>query len=195
MLLASALPLVVQVPAAVGPASRAQPAAWLRAHVQTAVEEGATPAPVKQEARAHFEQALAEATAADTRTLHDFLSSFLEAHARLTDAEAPATEGRTTRALLAAFRQQLVQSGLAVRSPLRMSAPPTAPSERARWMPAAASLLVPLPDRSPVAVGVEAFPPPSRALALAASVAGRVAPPVARGPLFRALFGGRRLGP
>jgi hypothetical protein len=200
VLLASALPLVVQVPASVGPASvgpaspRAEPAAWLRAHVQRAEKE-LPPAPQKQDARAHFDQALAEATDADTRTLHDFLKAFLEAHARLTGAEAPTTEGRTTHALLAAFRQQLAQSGLAVRSPIRLSVSPTVPPERARWMRPAVSLLVPLPDRSPATTGTDAFPPP-RALALGSSVGKRaVSAVVARGSLFRTLFAGRRLGP
>jgi len=194
VLLASALPLVVQVPASVGPASpRVEPAAWLRAHVQRAEKE-LPPAPQKQDARAHFDQALAEATDADTRTLHDFLKAFLEAHARLTGAEAPTTEGRTTHALLAAFRQQLAQSGLAVRSPIRLSVSPTVPPERARWMRPAVSLLVPLPDRSPATTGTDAFPP--RALALGSSVGKRaVSAVVARGSLFRTLFAGRRLGP
>ena len=194
VLLASALPLVVQVPASVGPASpRAEPAAWLRAHVQRAEKE-LPPAPQKQDARAHFDQALAEATDADTRTLHDFLKAFLEAHARLTGAEVPMTEGRTTHALLAAFRQQLAQSGLAVRSPIRLSVSPTVPPERARWMRPAVSLLVPLPDRSPATTGTDAFPP--RALALGSSVGKRaVSAVVARGSLFRTLFAGRRLGP
>ena len=165
VLLASALPLVVQVPASVGPASvgpaspRVEPAAWLRAHVQRAEKE-LPPAPQKQDARAHFDQALAEATDADTRTLHDFLKAFL-----------------------------------AVRSPIRLSVSPTVPPERARWMRPAVSLLVPLPDRSPATTGTDAFPPPRALALGSSVGKRAVSAVVARSSLFRTLFAGRRLGP
>ena len=188
MLFASVLPLAIQAPSPAGKKAGVRPAAWLQAQVSGVVE---APSGTERPARSAFDRALAEARAAEAPTLHGFLATFLDAHARLIDIEAPATEGRSSRALIAKVRQQLVQAGFAVRPPTQMSAPPTAPRHRARW--AAASLLVPFPDRSLAAVG--AVRPPAGLMPALVPLIESITVPVVRGLLFRTLFVGRRLGP
>jgi type IV pilus biogenesis protein CpaD/CtpE len=193
VLLASVLPMAVQAPApAGGTGTSAHPAAWLRAQVGVAEP---SPSQEQEAARAAFDAALNRAQAAETRTLHDFLSDFLSAHARLTGAEVPATNGRSTRALVAEVRHRLSEAGLTVRSLMRMSTSPAGPLAPARW--AAASLLAPTVERTSGAPAYADAPSRGRvsAPALGAAAAARAGSSLARATLFRVLFSGRRLGP
>ena len=194
VLLASVLPMAVQAPApAGGTGMSASPAAWLRAQVGVAEP---SPSQEQEAARAAFDAALNRARAAETRTLHDFLSDFLSAHARLTGAEAPATNGRSTRALMAEVRHRLSEAGLAVRSLMRMSTSPAGPLAPARW--AAASLLAPTVERTsgaPAAYADASSRGPGSAPALGAAAVARAGSSLARATLFQVLFSGRRLGP
>jgi hypothetical protein len=187
VLLASVLPLALQAPSPTGAAGAGvRPAAWLEAQVSSAADAD------DGDARHAFDRALAAAQAADARTLHGFLTAFLDAHARLTDAEAAPTEGRSPRALVQTLRQQLTRAGLVVRPPAQASAPPVAPGPQAHWR--ATSLYLPLSDPTTALVGSAAQTSAQAWPAQVASVAHASAAGVGT-RLIRQLFAGRRLGP
>ena len=187
-LLASLLPLVMQAPMLSGSAEAPPAAAWLEAQVQ-----GGGDAPTSQgrTSQAIFDRALAEAKAADARTLHGFLTAFLDAHARLADVPPMDTEGRSCQALIQALRGRLVRTGLMVHPLMQASAPPAVPERLGRWV--RASLFGPLPERT-AALGVDMRSLASSLHGLGIPLQWRVAP-VARGSLIRVLFAGRLLGP
>jgi nucleotide-binding universal stress UspA family protein len=195
VLLASVVPLAAQAPAPSlgGSPDRTDASAdWLRAQVV----DGAPAEPNASEderraARERFERALAEAQSADARTAHGFLSSFLEAHARLEDRPSPSTAGRSTRALLRELRRRLKQAGLTVRPPVHAGAPAPGSQRLARW--AQAALLDALSD--PLAARGRASLSSSASFVAAAVSVSRLVTPVAPGSLVRVLFAGRRLGP
>lgn len=186
VLLTSLLPLAVQAPAPAGTQPVVEPAAWLKAQVKEAAEASS-----EGSAQEDFDQALAEAEAADAATLHDFLTAFLDAHARLTATEAPVTEGRTARALVQTLQQQLEKAGLIVRSPAQASMPPAGPRQLVRWV--GTSILVPFPDR--LAVFGVAASRTARSLPMRCRSVLQATVVCTRGTLLRVLFAGRRLGP
>lgn len=193
VLLVSLLPLAVQAPVPVGAGMEARPAAWLSAQVQSAANTASsdTASSQRRDAQRAFERAMAEAQAADAATLHGFLTAFLNAHARLTNAEAVPTEGRSCRALIQALRKQLARTGLVVHPAAQVSAPPASPLRLGRW--AAASLLGSLPGRAGLLE--RAAHVRSRLHLLFADELQRAVAPVAGGGLIRVLFTGRLLGP
>ena len=187
VLLGSVLLLAVRGPVLPGTGTEVRPAAWLRAQVSSFPAQGNAQLSASQAA---FNRALAEAEEAAPPTLHDFLTTFLEAHARRAGLEMVSTEGRTTRALVKVLRKQLQRAGLEVRLPTKASAPPITPRHWARGM--ISMLLVPVPDRFAVATQTPSL---KRALSAVDASVQHIVSSVARGPLVRVLFAGRRLGP
>ena len=187
VLLGSVLLLAIRGPALPGTGTEVRPSAWLRAQVSSFPVQGDAQLSDSQVA---FNRALAEAEEATPPTLHDFLTTFLEAHARRAGLEMVSTEGRTTRALVKVLRKQLQRAGIEVRLPAKASAPPVTPRHWTRGM--ISVLLVPLPDRFAVATQAPSL---KRALSAVDASVQRIVSSVARGPLVRVLFAGRRLGP